>query len=250
MSWHRSSRKYHKWLMLFVGLQFVIWSISGAYMVIFDIDYIHGDTLVANHQTPLKSKHVNYSIVQLYREYPQAKEIELTSLLGEAGYRFSADNGNNRDKYLLSADSGKLLSPISEGYAVQIATNEYTNTKTGIEQVSLITEKPPFELSARHLPVWRIDFDDFASPSLYISVQTGELVNKRHTFWRLFDWMFSFHVMDYVEEDASNKLLLVVSVFALIASLFGLVLTYFRVFKQSGNKRPKQKTKARRVALN
>ncbi|MFT6029889.1 MAG: hypothetical protein ACI8O8_001630, partial [Oleiphilaceae bacterium] len=30
--------------MLFLGLQFLIWSISGAYMVIFDIDYIHGDS--------------------------------------------------------------------------------------------------------------------------------------------------------------------------------------------------------------
>ena len=44
------SRKFHKWLMLFIGLQFIIWSISGAYMVIFDIDYIHGDSLVVTHQ--------------------------------------------------------------------------------------------------------------------------------------------------------------------------------------------------------
>ena len=45
------SRKFHRWLMLFLGIQFLIWSISGAYMVIFDIDYIHGDSLVVNHQT-------------------------------------------------------------------------------------------------------------------------------------------------------------------------------------------------------
>jgi hypothetical protein len=43
------SRKSHKWLMLFVGVQFVIWSITGVYMVLFDIDYIHGDSLVINH---------------------------------------------------------------------------------------------------------------------------------------------------------------------------------------------------------
>jgi len=47
----KTSRKFHKWLMLFLGIQFLIWSISGAYMVIFDIDYIHGDSLVVNHQT-------------------------------------------------------------------------------------------------------------------------------------------------------------------------------------------------------
>jgi hypothetical protein len=235
MSWHRNSRKYHKWLMLFVGLQFVIWSISGAYMVIFDIDYIHGDSLVVNHQDSLSSKQVNYSIAKIYTDHPNAKNIELTSLLGKAVYRLSDGKSN----YLLSADTGKQLSPISEGYAVLIAQHLYEKDDAAIRQVSMITENPPVELSARHLPVWRVDFDDFASPSFYISAQAGELVTKRHTFWRLFDWMFSFHVMDYVEEDASNKLLLVVSVFALIASLFGLVLTYFRVFKQSPNKRQK-----------
>ena len=63
--------------------------------------------------------------------------------------------------------------------------------------------------------------------------------------------MFSFHVMDYVEEDPSNKLLLVVAVLALIASLFGAVLTYFRVFKTNGSKKKgdkrKQKQKVRSV---
>lgn len=243
MSWHRNSRKYHKWLMLFVGLQFVIWSISGAYMVIFDIDYIHGDSLVVNHQSPLKSKQINYSIAKVYTAYPNAKKIELTNLLGKAVYRFS----DGKEKYLLSADTGKPISPISEDYAVLIAKHLYEHANAVTTQVSMITDKPPFELSARHLPVWRVDFDDFASPSFYISAQTGELVTKRHTFWRLFDWMFSFHVMDYVEEEPSNKLLLMVSLLALIASLFGIVLTYFRVFKQSGRSQQREKYKTRKV---
>ncbi len=237
MSWHRNSRKYHKWLMLFVGLQFVIWSVSGAYMVIFDIDYIHGDSLVVNEQVSLKSDQINYSITDLFTHYPKAKNIELSSLLGDAVYRFNVD----KNKYLLSADTGKSLSPISKDYAVLIAQQRYKQANAMIKQVSLITENPPFELSARHLPVWRIDFDEFSSPSFYISVRTGELVTKRHTFWRLFDWMFSFHVMDFVEEDASNKLLLVFATLSLIASLFGIVLTYFRLLKQGGRKQQRQK---------
>jgi len=236
VSLHRQSRKYHKWLMLFVGLQFVIWSVTGAYMVIFDIDYIHGDSLVTDKQTFLKSEQIHYSIAQLYTDHPNAKGLELSTLLGAAVYRFN----DGKIKYLLSADTGKSLSPINEDYAVLIAKHQYMHDKVTIKQISLIAENPPFELSARYLPVWRIDFDEFASPSFYISVQTGELVTKRHTFWRLFDWMFSFHVMDYVEEDPSNKLLLVFAVLSFVASMFGIVLTYFRVFKQnkqSGNKK-------------
>ncbi|MDO6508404.1 PepSY domain-containing protein [Colwellia sp. 4_MG-2023] len=233
MSWYRNSRKYHKWLMLFVGFQFVVWSVSGAFMVIFDLDYIHGDSLIVNEPGVLNKSQINYSIAKLYRHYPNAKNVELTNLQGNAVYRFSNDKG----KHLLNADTGSLLSPINENYAVGIAKYSYIQPDTTIKQVSLITENPPFELSARHLPVWRVDFEGFSNPSLYISTLTGEIVTKRHLFWRIFDWMFSFHVMDYVEEDASNKLLFVFIVLSLVASLFGLILTYFYVFKRNSNKK-------------
>lgn len=231
MSWYRKSRKYHKWLMLFVGFQFVVWSITGAYMVIFDIDYIHGDSLVVEQQTFLKKEQVNYSIAELYAKYPKAKKIELASLVGDAVYRFMV----GEKKHLLNASTGEVLSPLSKAHAVLIAKHQYSHLNAEISKVSLIKQNPPFELSARHLPVWRIDFDEFSSPSFYISIETGHLVTKRHTFWRLFDWMFSFHVMDYVEEDASNKLLLFFIVLSLVASAFGIVLTYFTLMKKDKN---------------
>jgi hypothetical protein len=103
----------------------------------------------------------------------------------------------------------------------------------------LITDNPPFELSPRYLPAWRVNFDDFGSPSLYISAQTGMLVTKRHEFWRTFDLMFSLHVMDYEDEDPSNWLLFWFVCFALLAAMLGLILTYYRIFKkeppQTGN---------------
>jgi len=230
--------------MLFIGLQFVIWSISGAYMVIFDIDYIHGDSLVANNSTFLKHEQINYSIAELYSDHPKAKKIELSTLLGDAIYRFDV----GQKKYLLSADTGKSLSPISENDAVNIAKHQYKPENATIKQVSLIIENPPFELSARHLPVWRVDFGEFSSPSFYISVHTGELVTKRHTFWRLFDWMFSFHVMDYVEEDASNNLLFIFAVLSIVASFFGIVLTYFRLLNQKGKRKGNKKQKERALS--
>ena len=67
------SRKLHRWLMLFLGLQFLIWSISGAYMVIFDIDYIHGDSLVVNHQAKVNVDEITYPLSALAKQYPDAK---------------------------------------------------------------------------------------------------------------------------------------------------------------------------------
>lgn len=227
MSLQKKSRQYHKWLMLFVGVQFVIWSVSGAYMVIFDLDYIHGDHLVSENKIFLNNEQINYSIAELYTDHPNASKIELTGLLGGVVYRFRDDN----NEQLLSADTGNSLLPIGENDAINIAKSHYKQLNAVVNDVTFIKDNPPVELNARHLPVWRVDFEEFTSPSFYIGVNTGELVTKRHTFWRIFDWMFSFHVMDYVEEDPSNKLLLVFTIFSVAASLFGVVLTYFRLLK-------------------
>ena len=83
------------------------------------------------------------------------------------------------------------------------------------------------------LPAWRVNFDDFGSPSLYVSAQTGKLVGKRHEFWRTFDLMFSLHVMDYEDEDPSNQLLFWFAIFALLAAIFGAVLSYLVIFKSN-----------------
>jgi len=248
VSWHKTSRTFHKWLMLFVGIQFLIWSISGLYMVVMDIHYIHGDTLIKlsnNHGnmqkqdldsdegsdalSSLHSRHVNFSIMQLMQRYPEADNIELDRLLSQTVYRFKVDG----QFYLINADNGELLSPISISTAIKVAQNKYRgDMSSGDFHVSYLSEQAPRELSARHLPVWRIDIDDLASPTLYVSAHSGKVVTKRHTYWRIFDWMFAFHVMDYIEESADNWLLLCVSVISSIASFFGLILIYYRVLKQ------------------
>ena len=243
MTLHRSSRKYHKWLMLFVGLQLLIWSITGAYMVLMDIHYIHGDTLVAKKIQNLSTKQVEYSFKELLVAHPQATSVELGFMLNQAVYRFNID----KKKVLLSAIDGKQLSPINERLATAIAKDKYHNKEVAIAKVQLLTKETPRELSRRHLPVWRVDFDDFSSPSFYISVNSGQLVTKRHSYWRVFDWMFAFHVMDYIDEEADNKLLLFFSIMALIASVFGLVLTYYRLApKARNNKKLTSSNKVRR----
>ena len=51
------SRSLHKWLALFVGLQLLVWAVTGFYMVAIDLDFIHGDSLVRNLRTPVGSAH-------------------------------------------------------------------------------------------------------------------------------------------------------------------------------------------------
>lgn len=221
------SRKFHKWLMLFIGLQFVIWSVTGAYMVIFDINYIHGDSLVENPQNPINQHNISFTLAELFKRYPKAENIEIGKLIEQDVYRFNVKG----DKYLLSAQTAEQLSPLTRELAIKVSQHHYS-ADHAVHSVTLITENPPFELSPRALPAWRVNFDAFGSPSIYISAQNGKLVGKRHEFWRTFDFLFRLHIMDYGDgENIDNLLLFCVAILALAACLAGLVLTYFRVLK-------------------
>lgn len=223
----KTSRKFHKWLMAFLGIQFLIWSVTGAYMVFFDIDYIHGDSLVNNTQEKLDPKQMNYPLQALLKTYPQASEVSVEVFLGKAVYRFE----HEQQKWLMDAKTGALLSPLDERLAVKAAQSYYSGAGDVLDAV-LITEDPPFELNPAVLPAWGVNFDDLGAPTIYVSAQTGAMVGKRHNFWRLFDWMFRFHVMDYeTGEDMNNSLLFWFTLFGIFSAISGLVLAYFRIFR-------------------
>ena len=85
--------------MLFIGVQFVIWSVTGAYMVFFDIDYIHGDSLIVNHQTKIKPEKLTYPTQALFQQYPQAENLSVGMLINREVYRFNID----KQKFMVDA---------------------------------------------------------------------------------------------------------------------------------------------------
>lgn len=218
-------RKYHKWLSLFLGVQMLLWIVSGAYMVWMDLDFIHGDHLVREQQQALpEAGQVRVSLAELLIRYPETRTSALMPVAGRAVYQLTHDNG----EILVDAATGSELSGISEQQAVAIANELYALDGT-IMSTRLIERDPPGELGGRALPVWQINYDDFGHSSLYISARTGALVTKRHDFWRLFDVMWMLHIMDYEERsDAHNVLLTWFALLGLLTALSGIGLTYYR----------------------
>ncbi|CAM4044814.1 PepSY domain-containing protein [Pseudoalteromonas byunsanensis] len=244
-------RKYHKWLMAFVGIQFLIWSLTGLYMVSMDIHFIHGEHLRVEHRrvehlrdaSPQQTNQtlaldkVNYSLSNLLSEYPHAQNITLGHMLDKQVYRFM---DHARGKVLIDADSGKRLAPLNEAQALNLAQYHFSGT-AAVASAKLISdvENTPPELSPRHLPVWQITFAGFSSPTFYINQYTAEIVTTRHLAWRMFDWMWRFHIMDYDDgENVANWFLLLIALLGCVAASMGAVLTYQRICnnKQAGAK--------------
>jgi uncharacterized iron-regulated membrane protein len=219
------SRKTHKWLSLFVGLQLALWTISGFYMVVVDLDFIHGDPLVRNLQVPLGAPAQQVPFAEVLRNHPEATQISLRSLPEQPGavYEVALDGR----KVLVDAASGRQLSPLSQDIVEQLARSYYAGSGK-LVGVSLLERDPPLEVQSRPLPLWRADFDDWLETSLYIHPDTGVLVTRRHRFWRWFDFVWMLHIMDYDERtDMNNGLLRVSTVLGVITVMSGIWLLYF-----------------------
>ena len=203
-------------------------------MVTMDIHYIHGESLAKSEEVKIDLARVDYSIAELAADYPEASQVTLTQSMGDPLYSFI--NGE-QGKVAIDAKTGAVQALVDEIKAKEIAKYHYAMNH-GIDSIRLIQSvtEMPAELSPKHLPVWRVTFEQFATPTFYISQQTGALVAKRHDYWRMFDWMWRFHIMDYDDgENVSNWFLFLVATLGLLGAITGALLTYFRVF--SSNKK-------------
>jgi uncharacterized iron-regulated membrane protein len=222
-------RSLHKWFGLIVGLQVLIWLATGLYMVVLDLDFIHGDPLVRNMQQAITlpdSSRVN--IATLRTKYPDATDIGLRPVLGTSF--FTVTTPENR--YLINPVSEEVISPLGEEFARKIASYHF-NGKDSIREVRLITSDPPGEIGSRRLPLWRVDFDDRYATSFYIDPHTGALVTRRHQYWRIFDFFFMLHIMDYDERtDAHNLLLQIAQFTGVIFGVTGLWLLFYSFRKR------------------
>jgi hypothetical protein len=219
-------RQWHKWLSLIIGAQVMLWLATGVYMVVVNLDFIHGDHLVQNmNETIAADYQPDVSFADMLVEFPDASEIALASWVGQAVYRVKSPAGS----HLVSAETGEEISPLTEENAVAVARYHYTR-KADVTAATLLVDKEeaPSEIQSRPLPLWRVDFDDHGSTALYVSPDDGYLITRRHTFWRIFDFAWMLHIMDYEERaDVNNNLLRIAASLGLVLSGLGLWLLFF-----------------------
>ena len=192
------ARKTHKWLSLFIGLQVVIWSLSGLYMTAVHIDIIHGDHLVR--EAPVRKADASTLRDPIAVAAANGAEgARLAWVRDRPAYALTTEAGDK----VVDALSGSPVAAPSEAEIRSIAKSTYTG-KEEIASAALITQIPG-EIRGRKPPLWRVEFDQWNKPTLYFSPTTGELVTRRHELWRIFDFVWMMHIMDYWTRDNINN---------------------------------------------
>lgn len=199
---HVLSRRTHKWLALIVGVQALIWTVSGLYMTAVHIDIIHGDHLVRPPASRSIAAPELVSPADAAAAVPGANSVRLLWLLKRPVLAL----GSGSEEHLLDARTGRPLPAPSKMQIRTIAEQRFAG-EGKLLSLSLITEIPG-EIRGRKPPLWRAEFDGWNKPTFYLSPATGELVTRRHELWRAFDFLWMLHIMDYETRDNVNNWLL------------------------------------------
>jgi uncharacterized iron-regulated membrane protein len=201
MRLHIAARKTHKWLGLFIGLQVVVWSLSGLYMTVVHIDTIHGDHLIRPRPPARIDARELVDPLGVAAAH-KGDAIRLAWMREQPVYVVRNDVGEQP----VDARTGRPVARPSQQEIRAIAAATYTGNEP-IASAKLITDIPG-EIRGRKPPLWRVEFDHWNQPTLYFSPVTGELVSRRHELWRIFDFVWMLHIMDYETRDNVNNNLL------------------------------------------
>lgn len=218
-----SLRALHRWIGLVLGIQLFLWMLSGLVMGLLPHELVTG-----HHYQHLEEAHKpllapDISPAQVNHEVFASNgspiiSVSLTNFEQTPVYRVVRNSGVE----LLDASTYQTI-VITEPIARRVATMDYSGPGN-ISKVSYL-QQATLEMRGHQVPAWRVDFDDSESTSLYISASDGAVLERRNTFWRIFDVFWMLHIMDYQQRtDFNNTLIIICSLILLWMGISGLLL--------------------------
>ena len=208
-------RKTHRFLGLFMGLQFLMWTVSGLYFSWSDIDQIHGDDFK---KSPAEHVAFDLPVLDAAKLGMPVHALSLRTIDGEPYYWIN-------DSILVEAYTGQITPGINKDQAVAVA-QAHLKPLGKIDSVYQIEAVGPHhEVRGADFPVYAIAFQHPDHPVAYVSQKDGRFLSIRHQNWRWFDFLWMTHTMDYEGRDDFNTTLLrAFSFLGLITVLSGFAL--------------------------
>jgi len=220
---YRLARKLHKWFGLILGVQVFFWIAGGVIMSIIPLEKVHGDHLASKTlANTLVAQDYSYNVATVLQKVDEKViSIYFSQVLQQPVYIIKTVYQTLR----YDAVSGQKMAPLEQPQAEQLAKLHYLSDGklSAVEWLDNI----PMEASRASNAVWRAEFDDRWSTTLYFDPVTAELVSIRSDIWRLFDFVWMLHIMDYeTRENFNNPVLIIFSVSALLFTISGIVLLF------------------------
>ncbi len=200
-------RKAHRWLGLIAAIQLLIWTGSGLFFSIVPIDDVRGTHLL---QAPpaLRLEHVRLispsELVAQHQELAMLSvgKVQLQQRLYTPIYLVKRED----ELLVFHAETAVKLAPLTETEAHSIATN---SSPLPVQSLSWVTSVDRgSEYRDGELPAWKVELKGVDEANLWIGANSGKVSAIRTNTWRLYDFLWGLHIMDYVDRDNFNSWLL------------------------------------------
>ncbi|WRH76758.1 MAG: PepSY domain-containing protein [Sphingobium sp.] len=222
---HLAASRVHKWLALIIGAQLLIWFTSGVIMSFLPIDKVRGEHLVD--RETVVAVPAGIALAPPQRIIAQAGAPVEAMTLHMLGNKPVAEVTTAKGIRLFDAASGDRLPPVDAATATRIAKAAWKSGEKPKSTVSLVTKESPEYRAA--LPAWRVAFADPDHTSVFVARDTGQIAAVRTGTWRLYDFFWSLHIMDWKNHENFNTWwLLAFAIGGLLLGLAGTALLVMR----------------------
>lgn len=222
-------RRLHNWLGLILVVQILLWFLSGLVMAVLPIEQVRGEHLRTSPATAWQDAQV--SPATLLAQHSAAASFSLSQQLSLNNGHVSAmpvyviEDANQRFRY--SAGSGQILTALAESDIRDLAQAQYLGGGQ-LSHSQLLSELPQ-EVKNLTPPLWQVQFTDSDNTTFYIDPATGAIARVRTSGWRLFDFFWMLHIMDYQDRsNFNNPLLISTAAASLLFTLTGLIMLWQR----------------------
>ncbi len=207
-------RKAHRYLGIFIGIQFIFWTLGGLYFSWTSIEQVRGDDLRNERESIVIESAIDsprYALDAIRRDDAGARitELRLVEIRGESFYSISVQHSNaTKRAYLARSADGRLRGPVTEPEARLIAVEGLKNPTTIVSTEYMTAEMigADHEYREKPMPAWVVTFE--GDLNVYVSAETGQIGAVRNTRWRIFDFLWMLHTLDYKSRDDINNYLL------------------------------------------
>jgi uncharacterized iron-regulated membrane protein len=235
-------RRLHRYLGVVLGIQFLFWTVSGLYFSWGNHDIV---TSVPYKKSPLPfSPDSNYASIKIVfdnirEKYPIESVVsaQLIEVNNHPYYQVVfAMPPHHHHVQLADALTGALRDPLSKEEAIELARSHFNGTGEVIDIQYLTHVSNNHEYRKNKLPAYAVTFKHPQNVTVYVASEYGTVEKYRNSRWRIFDWLWMTHTMDYrTRDDLNNWLLRIFSLFGVFTILSGF--TLFIVSSRLLNKR-------------
>lgn len=222
---HLLASRAHKWLAIVVGAQLLLWFASGALMSFLPIDRVHGDHLVDRTTVMPLNPGVGLAVPSEYlRSVGEPVQSITIRMLGSKPV---AEVMTAKGVTLVDAVTASRLPPLDARVAETIARDAWRGTDRPTASVTFVSDAGAEYRGP--LPAWRVAFADADATRVFIPASTGRIAAVRTGTWRLYDFFWGLHIMDWKNhENFNTPWLLSFALGGIVLWLGGAVLLYMR----------------------